>query len=357
MQGRHHRRILAVVPSLLLLLALSACAGAAPTALTSAISNQSTSKSSHSAASASNSAPGSLHAADVPGTFFVEPDDGVGIIVDTINHAQKSIDMTMYLLTDREVIAALTDSVKRHVRVRALLEQHPVGSGPDNQGIYDDLHAAGVDVKWSNPAFKLTHEKSLVLDGTSALITTANLTFSSVTSNREYGMVDTDPADAAADEAIFQADWDRTSVSPARPDLVVAPNNARQKLTALIAGAKTTLLAEQEEMEDSGIEDTLVAAAKRGVAVRVIVPTAGTGTDYNAAGLQRISAAGARVRRLAKPYPHAKMFLADGQTLYVGSANVSSSSLDSTRELGLIMGNPAAIQRVQQTFEKDWSAA
>jgi len=104
-------------------------------------------------------------AAVVPGTFFVEPDDGVGIIVDTINHAQKSIDMTMYLLTDREVIAALKDSVKRHVRVRALLEQHPVG-GPDNQGIYDDLHAAGVDVKWSNPAFKLTHEKSLVLDGT-----------------------------------------------------------------------------------------------------------------------------------------------------------------------------------------------
>jgi cardiolipin synthase A/B len=351
------RRILALIGAGSII-ALSACAGTAPAA-TSAFSIQSTAQTAAiSAVVTSTNAPVApvTGAGDVPGTFFVEPDDGVGIIVGAINHAQKTIDMTMYLLTDREVIAALKDGVKRHVRVRALLEQHPVG-GPDNQGIYDDLHTAGVDVKWSNPAFKLTHEKSLVLDGTSALITTANLTFSSVTSNREYGMLDTDPADAAADEAIFQADWDRTSVAPSRPDLVVAPDNARQKLTALIAGAKQTLLAEQEEMEDPGVETAIAAAAKRGVAVRVIVPTAGAGTDYNAKGLQRIGAAGARVRRLAKPYPHAKMFLADGRTLYVGSANVSSSSLDSTRELGLLMGNPAAIQRVEQTFEKDWSAA
>ncbi|MGI8913387.1 MAG: phospholipase D-like domain-containing protein [Chloroflexota bacterium] len=346
---------------LLALVALSACAGAAPAVVTTAISSPTTAQSTATVSTSTSASTAAVQAsgaaARVPGTFFIEPDDGVGIIVDAINHSQKSIDMTMYLLTDREVIAALKGSVTRHVRVRALLEQHPVGNGPGNQGIYDDLHAAGVDVKWSNPAFRLTHEKSLVLDGSSALITTANLTFSSVTSNREYGMLDTDPADAAADEAIFQADWDRTAVSPSRADLVVAPNNARQKLTALIAGAKQTLLAEQEEIEDPGIEDAIVAAAKRGVMVRVIAPTPGTGADYNAAGVQRISAGGANVHRLAKPYPHAKMFLADGQTLYVGSANVSTSSLDFTRELGLIMSNPDAIQRVEQTFEKDWNAS
>jgi cardiolipin synthase len=338
----------AVVLGLLTLLALAGCASPSPTAsVTSALSAG--------VARGTNSAPPA--AARIPGQFFVEPDDGVGVIVGAINRAQKSIDMTMYLLTDREVIAALKGSVTRHVRVRALLEQHPVGNGPGNQGVYDTLRADGVDVKWSNPAFRLTHEKSLVLDGTSALIGSANFTFSSVTSNREYGMLDADPADAAADEAVFQADWDRTSVSPTRPDLVVAPNNARQKLTALIAGARKSLLAEQEELEDPGIEDALAAAAKGGVAVRVIVPTAGSGTDYNAAGIQRIRAAGAQVHRLDKPYVHAKMFLADAQTLYVGSANVSSSSLDFTRELGLLMSNPDAILRVTQTFEQDWNAS
>ncbi len=344
----------AVALCIIALLALSACATPSPT-FSIAPTTAPAAKVSSSASTPPFQA--GAAAARIPGQFFVEPDDGVGIIVNVINKAQKTIDMTMYLLTDREVIAALKSSVTRHVRVRALLEQHPVGNGPGNQGIYDTLHADGVDVKWSNPAFRLTHEKSLVLDGTSALITTANLTFSAVTSNREYGMVDTDPADAAADEAVFQADWDRTTVSPSRPDLVVAPNNARQKLTALIAGAKKTLLAEQEEMEDPGVEDALAAAAKRGVSVRVILPTAGAGADYNAAGIQRVSGAGAQVHRLDKPYPHAKMFLADGQVLYVGSANVSASSLDFTREMGLIMSNPEAIQRVQQTFEKDWSAA
>jgi phosphatidylserine/phosphatidylglycerophosphate/cardiolipin synthase-like enzyme len=339
----------AVVLGMLPLLALAACSSPSPaTAGNAALSAVRPSQ-------AASSAPPA--AARIPGQFFVEPDDGVGVIVSAINRAQKSIDMTMYLLTDREVIAALKGSVTRHVRVRALLEQHPVGNGPGNQGIYDTLRADGVDVKWSNPAFRLTHEKSLVLDGTSALIGSANFTFSSVTSNREYGMLDTDPADAMADEAIFQADWNRTSVSPTRPDLVVAPINARQKLTALVAGAQKTLLAEQEELEDPGIDDALAAAAKRGVAVRVIVPTASAGTDYNAAGIQRIAAAGAQVHRLAKPYVHAKMFLADAQTLYVGSANVSTSSLDYTRELGLIMSNPDAIQRVTQTFEQDWNAS
>lgn len=347
-----HRRRCAVVLGLLTLLVLAACASPSPaTAVTSALSAGSAGQ------AASDPTPLPLAAARIPGQFFVEPDDGVGVIVGAINRAQKSIDMTMYLLTDREVIAALKGSVTRHVRVRALLEQHPVGNGPGNQGVYDTLRADGVDVKWANPAFRLTHEKSLVLDGTSALIGSANFTFSSVTRNREYGMLDTNPADAAADEAIFQADWNRTSASPTQPNLVVAPNNARQKLTALIAGAKKTLLAEQEELEDPGIEDALAAAAKHGVVVRVIVPTAGAGEDYNAAGIRHVRAAGAQVHRLTKPYVHAKMFLADSRTLYVGSANVSTSSLDFTRELGLIMSNPDAIQRVIQTFEGDWSAS
>ena len=350
MRGRHRTRA-ALLASLL---ALSACATPSPTASVTTAASQAVVPS---GTIATAPVQAGRAAARIPGQFFVEPDDGVAVIVNAINKATKTIDMTMYLLTDREVIAALKSSVTRRVHVRALLEQHPVGNGPGNQGIYDTLHADGVDVKWSNPAFWLTHEKSLVLDSTSALITTANLTFSAVTSNREYGMVDTDPADAAADEAVFQADWDRTTVTPSRPDLVVAPNDARTKLTALIAGAKKTLLAEQEEMEDPGLEDTLVAAAKRGVAVRVVLPTAGSGTDYNAAGIQRISGAGAQVHRLDKPYPHAKMFLADGQVLYIGSANVSTSSLDFTREMGLIMSNPDAIQRVQQTFEKDWAAS
>ena len=212
-------------------------------------------------------------------------------------------------------------------------------------------------MKWANPAFRLTHEKSLMLDRSSAYIMTMNLTHSSFTSNREFGMLDTDPADVAADEAIFEADWNRTAVDPTRADLVVAPNNARQKLTDLIAGSQKTLLAEQEEMQDPGIVDALAAAARRGVQVKLIVPTPQGGADGNAAGERRIASSGASVRKLVAPYPHVKMYLADGRTLYVGSANASASSLNDTRELGLIMSNSDAIKRVQDTFAKDWAAA
>jgi len=292
----------------------------------------------------------------VPGQFFVEPDDGDALIVKSITQAHKSIDLTIYLLTERDVILGLKEAVKRHVAVRVLLEPHPVG-GPGNQNIHDELQGAGIDVKWANPAFRLTHEKSLMLDRASAYIMTLNLTHSSFTSNREFGMLDTDPADVAVDEAIFEADWNRTAVDPTRADLVVAPNNARQKLTDLIASAHKTLLAEQEEMQDPGIVDALAAAAKRGVQVKLIVPMPQGGNDHNVSGEQRLASTGAAVRKLAAPYPHVKMYLADGQMLYVGSANASSSSLDDTRELGLIMSNADAIKRVQDTFAKDWAAA
>ncbi|MCL5947275.1 MAG: phospholipase D-like domain-containing protein, partial [Chloroflexi bacterium] len=101
---------------------------------------------------------------NVPGTFFIEPDDGVMPIVRAINGARRSIDMTMYLLTDREVISALERSTRRGVHIRVLLEEHPVGSGPGNRSIYRRLEQDGIAVKWSNPHFRLTHEKSLVID-------------------------------------------------------------------------------------------------------------------------------------------------------------------------------------------------
>ncbi|MCL4544858.1 MAG: phospholipase D-like domain-containing protein [Chloroflexi bacterium] len=298
-----------------------------------------------------------LGATTLSGRFLVEPDDGVQPFVSAIDSAQHTIDLTIYLLTDREVIAALEASVKRGVRTRVLLEEHPVGNGPGNGTIYRRLQQAGVAVKWSNPAFRLTHEKSLMIDGKTAFIMSANLTYSAVTHNREYAFVDTDPQDVAADEAIFTADWNRTSVTPNDPHLVVSPINSRAKLTALINSATRTLFLEEEEMEDRQLEAALIAAAHRGVQVRVIVPAMRGPSDYNLAGVHTIEQGGVQVRGLVRPYPHAKMILADDHTLFIGSENISTPSLDAERELGILLTNADAIKRVDGVFQSDWSAA
>lgn len=293
---------------------------------------------------------------DPDAEVFVEPDDGPEPLLAAINSAGRSIDLVMYLLTDRQVIGALENAERRGVKVRALLEQRPFGQGPGNAEVFARLQRAGVEVRWTDPRFKLTHEKSAVIDGRDALILTMNLTASAFSRNREYGALDRSPEDVAEVGSLFESDWSRRAYSPSRPSLVVSPDNSRARLLALIASAVRSLEVECEEVQDEGLERALVAAVSRGVSVRLVLSPSEDGRDANARGVQRLKAGGVQVRYMRKPFVHAKMFVADGQTAFVGSENISAQSLDSNRELGVFVGNPVAVARIRATFEQDWNA-
>src|SRR5438046_1135097 len=71
--------------------------------------------------------PGPAVGANADAQVFVEPEDGPAPLLTAINGAGKSIDLVMYLLTDRQIIGALENAERRGVRVRTLLEQHPFG--------------------------------------------------------------------------------------------------------------------------------------------------------------------------------------------------------------------------------------
>lgn len=287
---------------------------------------------------------------------LVEPDDGPETLLAELGAAKKSIDLTMYLLTDRPAIGALEAAVRRGVQVRVLLEQHPFGGGPGNAEIFNRLERAGVAVRWSNPRFKLTHEKAAIVDGREALVLTLNLTASAFTRNREYGAIVTDPEDVKEVAAIFSADWNRTAYAPSRPSLVVSPDNARAKLLAVINQAGQELDVESEEVQDDGLEQALVGAAKRGVGVRVVLSPAQSGPDANAKGVQRLEGGGVQVHFMRKPYVHAKITIADSRTAFLGSENISTQSLDRNRELGLFLGSQPAVARMKSTFQQDWGA-
>ncbi len=288
--------------------------------------------------------------------MFVEPDDGLDPVLNEFNGAVRSIDLVVYELTERQVLAALESAQRRGVQVRVLLEEHPFGAGNINGSAAARLQQAGVQVRWANPRFSLTHEKAAVIDRREALILTLNLTASAFTRNREYGAIDRDPEDVAEVQALFDADWNRISYSPVRPALVVSPDNARRRFEAIVGQAAGELDVESEEVQDAGIEQALVASAKRGVHVRLVISPAEGGTDSNAAGLQRLKAGGVDVRYMRKPYVHAKLFVADGRAAFAGSENISRQSLDGNRELGVFLSEPASLSRLQGTFGQDWGS-
>jgi cardiolipin synthase len=288
----------------------------------------------------------------------VEPDEGVQPVLTFLGGARRTLDVAMYLLSDRQIITALEAAQRRGVKVRVMLEEHPYGTGPGNTAQFNQLKSAGVAVAWSPASFTLSHDKYAVADATAALLGTPNWTVSAFTSNREYLVEDTNPDDVKQLAALFEADWNRQAAPTDDPNLVLSPTNSRADFLQLIQSAQRTLDLEAEEMQDPAIESALGSAAGRGVVVRVILPAAvAAGPDANAAGRARLGHSGVQVKQLSDLYVHAKDIVADERLAFVGSENISTESLDHNREVGLLIGDPQAIQELEDTFNRDWTAA
>jgi phosphatidylserine/phosphatidylglycerophosphate/cardiolipin synthase-like enzyme len=184
---------------------------------------------------------------------------------------------------------------------------------------------------------------------------------SSAGANREYGVIDTNRDDVAEVESIFAADWGQaTWVGPADGRLVVSPVNARSALAALIDSAHGSLWIEDEEMYDRRSEDALIAAARRGVRVEVVLPSSAVstaGSGGSGADIAYLAQGGVHVRLLVAPYMHAKLLVVDALLAFIGSENFSVTSLDENRELGIVLAEPSTLAIVGQTFIQDWALA
>jgi len=289
-----------------------------------------------------------LSAHESTSSVFVEPRAGDGPVISLLSSAKRSIRLEVYELTDSGIFNALAEARKRHVLVQVILEHHPDGGDRFARIADDQLRSAGIAVRWANEAaFTYTHEKAVDIDNRVAGIFTFNLSYSAFSSNREFGVIDRNPSDAKEIGAIFQADWTRTRAKIPTGDLVVSPVNARSRITSLIESARHTLDLYEEEMDDRSIESKLAQAVHRGVKVRLITSDDSSGVDW-------VRSKGVAVVLMADPYVHAKAIVADGKTVFIGSENISSTSLDRNREMGIILRDTPAANSVETTFRSDW---
>lgn len=301
---------------------------------------------------AADAAPPSAYS---PVAIHVMPDDGAAPLLSAIDGAKTSVHVEVYLLGDEGVMASLLAAKKRGVEVKVILEKDPFGTPSANDPEYAQLNAAGIPTVWANARYALTHAKFAVVDGARLIVATYNFVKSAFTSNREYGAVDDDPLDVAEAEAVFAADLTGAD-PPATGRLVLSPRDSRDKLRALFSEAKTTLDVEMEEIVDTEMTQRIAAAATRGVKVRVVVPSRAP-SDAMAAALTELTKAGVAVKTLSSPTVHAKLIVVDGVHAFVGSENLSLSSLDKNRELGVITDSAAALPRLKTTFEADFAKA
>ncbi|MFJ9248434.1 phospholipase D-like domain-containing protein [Streptomyces sp. NPDC101776] len=273
-------------------------------------------------------------------------------IYDFIDSATSSLDMTMYELEDTTAVNDLIALEKKGVTVRVVLDRAHQSA---NSSAYTALTNAGVGVVWSPSSFVYTHQKTITVDAAKSLVLTGNLTSQYYATGRDYGVFTDDTRDVAAIEKVFNADYAGTSITPTDGDhLLWSPTDSRSRLLTVINAATKTLDVEELEFSDSTVVNAIVARAKAGVTVRVVLETP---SSY-ASEVSAVKAAGGTVVGYSDPdgfYIHAKAMVADyglsTQEVEAGSMNISSNSLSNNRELGIILTGTGVAQSVATTIE------
>src|SRR5271168_4162711 len=95
-------------------------------------------------------------------SLIVLPDDSARPMLDAINHASKSLRIKMFVFSDPAILQAVIAAHKRGIDVRVMLNPARRSGESENEESRKLLTSAGVNVLDSNPAFDLTHEKSMV---------------------------------------------------------------------------------------------------------------------------------------------------------------------------------------------------
>jgi phosphatidylserine/phosphatidylglycerophosphate/cardiolipin synthase-like enzyme len=289
-----------------------------------------------------------------PITLSVLPDDGEKPYTDLLGAAKTSVRVWGYEMGYGATLDALVALAKAGLDVRVILDGNTQRTV--NEKYSQTLIAAGAKFEWSNPAFSYMHAKTMIVDEREAVISTGNYGKTFLLQERNYTAHLTEPQDVSDLVALYDADWNGQSPNLTCTRLLVSPVNSRDRIVALVQSAQKTLYIESMQFDDRTVHDAVIARKQAGVDVQIILADAGW-ISTNASVAQDLAANGITARYLESPKVHVKSIIVDGAHAYLGSENISYTSLSKNREIGLIIDDAAALQSMQQTFAKDFSAA
>jgi cardiolipin synthase A/B len=291
--------------------------------------------------------------------LIVLPDDSAQPILDAIDGATKSLRVKMFVFTDPSLLAAVIAAHRRGVNVRIMLNPMRRNGVSENDASRSKLEAAGIEVRDSNPAFDLTHEKSMVVDDKTAFVKSLNWQTQNLTGTRDYAVVTAHAHEVEEVINCFEADWARQDFASGQTaHLIWCRGNGRERITQFINQAKHSLWLQNERYQDQMIIECLVRARERGVKVHVMArPPHTLKKDKlieGVGGLRILNDVGIKVRKLKVLKLHAKMLLADGERAIIGSINLAPGSFDSRRELAIEVEDKHIVDRLHQIVKRDW---
>lgn len=272
--------------------------------------------------------------------LIIQPEAGVVPITRAIKAAKKSLDVFIFRFDQDDVEKALAAAVVRGVTVRALIANTNRGGEARLRKLEQRLLAAGVQVTRSAADLLRYHAKYMIADSVLHLLG-FNFTKLDIDKSRSFAVSTRDKRSVQEASKLFEADLTRQQYAPAKSNLVVSPESARDMLVAFITGATKELAIYDAKVYDPAMVKLLHERAARGVQVRVLGAIKGKNGDIEA-------------RKLTRMRMHVRAIVRDGTRAFVGSQSLRTDELENRREVGLIVTNPAVARGILKVFESDW---
>ncbi|MFA6255797.1 MAG: phospholipase D-like domain-containing protein [Candidatus Absconditabacterales bacterium] len=288
---------------------------------------------------------------DISGSFFRSPGESLAKELEKFSATQHNLDLRTYEFTQKDFKTTLTKLAENGVNVRIIVEDKKFQQFQNTLKVLSQYFSGYKNIQLKSDkqmGTEYVHAKVNLIDS-GFIIQTANLTNSSFASNREHFFQSNDSGVRTSLHTIFEKDWvgSKITMKDIHPNLVVCNINCRGVIEQLLSSAKESIIIQTQYITDEALR-TILKAKKTLPEFKLLVAD----TDDNNELIRYFG--NDYARKFKKYYNHTKMILIDHKTLLLGSMNLSATSLDKNREIGILLTDPTIINEFASQFGMDW---
>lgn len=264
--------------------------------------------------------------------LILAPEERREAVLEVIRSARRRVILSLFRCTDFKLLDELADARhKRNVRVEVLVTRRAKGWKKRLKKLREFLEGMGAEVYRYAGETSRYHAKYIVADDGPALVASLNFTRKCFNHTCDFLLVTHDSGVVSGLKRLFEADACAPAASfpeDLSDRLIVGPEQARQRITALLISARKSIHVIDHRVVDAGMVAVLKAKQAEGVQVAVL----GRGA-------------------LGGLLSHGKMILVDESIALMGSISLSRPSLDSRREVAVVVRDPGCVRRLNEFFQ------
>lgn len=296
--------------------------------------------------------------------LYVEPYAGVAPVTAFIEQAAGPLYINEYYLDQPEILRAIADAVRHGTQVDVILEQKPFGISPEMvQKEFADVQATGANVVGAPAQFStgyvFNHAKYMVARN-GAMVLTANMSNAAFDGqNREFLYYTNSPMIITALEQVARADISG-NVNDVPPNgnpaaLILSPNDPVAEDLSSVIQQPGSVGIETEEVQPNN--PLMSVMEQKGANLSIIIPNKLNSKEQEA--VSELEQYGVHVHVMNGIYMHAKIItpttgIGQNNIGFVGSQNLSDTSLTKNREVGVFVIEPENVRIMENQFNSDW---